>query len=153
MARVSIYVPDELKGRMDKAGDAINWSEIARPAFLSAIAFHEHREGQNMATTIERLRASKAQHFQHVTAGGGRDGRNWATNHAEYADLVRIAKIEGVPNSWSSALKSAIDPTDDIDWDDAARYLRIEIGIDDEEYYEAFVKGAQEVFAEVEDKL
>src|SRR4051812_27989218 len=42
MARVSIYVSDELKAEMDKAGDAINWSQIARPAFMAALMAQPH---------------------------------------------------------------------------------------------------------------
>lgn len=37
MARISIYVPDDLKALMDAAGDTINWSEVARPAFEAAL--------------------------------------------------------------------------------------------------------------------
>jgi hypothetical protein len=36
MARVSIYVPVDLKARMDRVRDATNWSEVVRPAILSA---------------------------------------------------------------------------------------------------------------------
>ena len=45
MARVSIYISDELKARMDKVGEAANWSGIVRPAILSEVASHEHRKG------------------------------------------------------------------------------------------------------------
>jgi hypothetical protein len=37
MAKINLYVGDELKERMDAAGD-INWSNIARSAFLTALA-------------------------------------------------------------------------------------------------------------------
>lgn len=37
MARVSIYVSDELKARMDAAEDGINWSEVARACFEKAL--------------------------------------------------------------------------------------------------------------------
>ncbi len=33
MPRVSIYVPGEMKARMDEAGDRANWSGIAQRAF------------------------------------------------------------------------------------------------------------------------
>ena len=39
MARVTLYVPDDLKAAMDGV-DGVNWSEIARPAFITAIAGH-----------------------------------------------------------------------------------------------------------------
>lgn len=33
MARVTVYVPDELKARMVAAGDLVNWSAEAQRAF------------------------------------------------------------------------------------------------------------------------
>ena len=78
MARITLYIPDDLKPRMDAVGDAINWSEVARPTILLALATHEHRKGQNMDTAIERLRASKEKGAQEdqksrerPTAGAG----------------------------------------------------------------------------------
>ena len=94
MARVSIYVPDELKARMDQAGDAINWSEIARPAFQAALAAYEHRKGQTMSTAVERLRASKQEYEQEESTSGEDAGRAWAKDDAEYGELVAISKID-----------------------------------------------------------
>jgi hypothetical protein len=60
MAKLNLYVPDDLKARMDAVSDNVNWSEVARPAFQAAVANYEHRKGRNMTTAIERLRASKS---------------------------------------------------------------------------------------------
>jgi hypothetical protein len=38
MARTSIYIPDELRDRMDKLKHIINWSAIAQQAFESLLA-------------------------------------------------------------------------------------------------------------------
>src|SRR5215831_16670109 len=109
MARVSIYVPDELKERMDKVGEAINWSEIARPGFLSAIANHEHRQGKSMTTVIERLRVSKQKYAAETIEFGDRVGREWASDSAEYEQLIRVASLQDA-HDWVDALSQAIEP-------------------------------------------
>jgi predicted transcriptional regulator len=38
MARTSIYIPDELKSRMDKVSHIVNWSAIAQQAFEDLLA-------------------------------------------------------------------------------------------------------------------
>jgi len=50
MARVNIYVPADLKARMDTVRRSTNWSEVVRPAILSAVASDEQRKGANMKT-------------------------------------------------------------------------------------------------------
>src|SRR4051812_41285149 len=87
MAKISIYVPDELKARMDAAGDAINWSNVARPALQAALAAFEHKKGGNMEPAIERLKASKEYHLARTAMMGREDGRRWAANKATYPEL------------------------------------------------------------------
>jgi hypothetical protein len=60
VAKINLYIPGELKVRMD-AVDNINWSDVALPAFYSALATLEHRRNPSMSAVIERLRASKAE--------------------------------------------------------------------------------------------
>src|SRR5207249_2974358 len=93
MARVSIYVPDELKARMDEVGDGVNWSEIVRPAIHSTIAEYQHRRSRNMQTAIERLRASKQEQVAEDEQSGVQDGRAWAESDASYRDLVRVSAL------------------------------------------------------------
>jgi hypothetical protein len=69
---------------MDAVGDAVNWSDVARPALTAAVAAFEHRKGQNMSTAIERLRASKQRADQQDNDWGARNGRTWAEGKAEY---------------------------------------------------------------------
>ena len=59
MARISLYIPDDLKARMEAAGDEVNWSDAARPALIAAVAAFEHGKGGTMHTAIERLRTSR----------------------------------------------------------------------------------------------
>jgi hypothetical protein len=77
MARITLYVPDDFKARMDAAGDGINWSEVARPALTTALAAFEHSKGRNMTTAIERLRASKREGEQNAKLFGNKAGRAW----------------------------------------------------------------------------
>ena len=87
MARVSIYVQDDLKARMDRIGEAANWSEVVRPAILSEVATLEHLKGANMTTVIERLKASREKYVQPVASTGKSAGRAWASDRADYHDL------------------------------------------------------------------
>jgi hypothetical protein len=151
MARLSIYITDELKQRMDKVGKAVSWSEIARPVFLDAVAKHEHRRKQDMTTTIERLRASKEKYIEETRRGGKEAGRQWASDKAEYADLVRVANIT---DPTLDALGEAIDPEDRLDWPDKYSIIGLdEYECSDDEYVKAFIEGAQEMYSEIEDKL
>ena len=45
LARISIYLTDELKARMDLAGNFINWSEVVRPAINDALEDFEQGKG------------------------------------------------------------------------------------------------------------
>ena len=158
MARVSIYVSDELKARMAEAGDALNWSDIARPAFETALAAFNHRKGQNMQTAIERLRASKAYHEQEQEDDGKQQGRDWAANRASFPDLKRMAEIDlnlfgnGVTHIWR-AMKNAVDPKGEVDDDDASQHLFGDVDPPEGDRLIAFVEGAQEFYAEVADQL
>ena len=37
MPRISVYVTDDFKARMDEAGEAFNWSALAQRAFQDAL--------------------------------------------------------------------------------------------------------------------
>lgn len=90
MARVSIYVSEELKARMDAAGDAINWSGIVRPAIHAEVAKYENQKGQTMETVIARLRASREETKKYDRETGLKAGREWAKNYATYDQLKRL---------------------------------------------------------------
>jgi len=149
MARLSIYVTDELKARMDEVGDDVNWSEVVRPAIQAAVATYQHRKTRNMTSAIERLHASKQEALQEDTAEGKQDGRNWAESEANYRELSRIAKIEDLTlnNLWR-----AVDP--ELDEGALLTYLFGDIEQEpSKEYVAGFIEGAQEFFAEVRDQL
>lgn len=157
MARVSIYVSDELKARMTEAGDALNWSDIARPAFETALATYNHRKGQNMQTAIERLRASKARHEQEQESDAKQCGRDWASNRAEFAELERMDAIDlslfgnGVNHIWRD-IKDAVDPNNDEDGEDVSERLFGDVE-HDESWLISWVEGVQEFYAEVANQI
>ncbi|MCJ2054760.1 hypothetical protein [Methylobacterium sp. J-070] len=149
---------DELKARMAETGDALNWSDIARPAFETAIAAFNHRKGQNMSTAIERLRASKAAYQGARDQDGKSAGRDWATHHAEFGDLKRLGDIDvslyfDDPDTIWRAIKAAVDPDDTEEDRDLAERLFDDRHPPEGGYLVAWVEGAQEFFAEVENQL
>lgn len=157
MARVNIYVPDDLKARMDAAGDNVNWSDIARRVFLEAVTNIEHRKERTMSTAIERLKASKERHVNQMSESGREHGTAWARDKAEYDQLARICDISvNDTDEWypTTALKMAIDPVNDLNMNELAELLlgdsRATIS---PEFAEGFIEGAQAFYEEVEDDL
>lgn len=99
MPRMSIYVADELKERMDER-EGINWSSVAQRAFELEIR-STSQGGENMDEVVERLRASKEKREQQERPVWVNMGRKWAMHKAEYdqlervADIVPVAYVEG----------------------------------------------------------
>jgi hypothetical protein len=151
MARISIYVTDDLKKRIDAAGDdTINWSEVARPALSAALAAFEHRKGKNMTTAVERLRASKQETEQDEKVQGTSDGRNWAENDAEYIWLRRLYEMDDRPEELIKELALAIDPSGEINLSEVVEKCFGEVSAKpSDEYVEAFIEGAVDFFKEV----
>ena len=58
MPRISIYVTDALKTRMDAAGEAVNWSAKAQQAFDDQLKQVEGRSSEmdEYEAAVERLR-------------------------------------------------------------------------------------------------
>jgi hypothetical protein len=166
MARIALYVPDELKTRMDAVEDQINWSDIARPAFTAAVAAFEHRKGKNMSTAIERLRASKLQADQQDKSFGNAAGRTWAENQAEYRVLRELLfrRNQHPGEEPTHALRCIMDPTDDRPDEDVAELL-YPVGSEkhgdgtitqrellmhrSDEFWLSFIEGALDFFKEV----
>jgi hypothetical protein len=155
MARVSIYVPDDLKVRMDRIGEAANWSEVVRPAILSAVANHEHRKGVSMSTVVERLKASKERYLKETENCGLDAGRRWASNTAEYSELLRVA------NYWKSSrwevelggLRQLIDPDENLSTEKFCELVGCESFEESGEFAEGFARGAAELYDEVEAEI
>jgi hypothetical protein len=154
VARISLYVPDDIKAQMDQITD-INWSDIARHAFVAALAIRKHRSERTMESAIERLRASKAESSKRDELNGKEHGRDWAEHTAEYDELRRVAEIEfNHGMDCLHALYHAIDPENELEVGDFKQQVFGDEYADiSDEYAHAFIKGAQEFFSEVADKL
>jgi hypothetical protein len=156
MARVSIYVSDELKARMTAVGDAINWSDVARPAFEQAIANHNHRKVHTMDTAIERLRASKKKAAMSDEDQGRSEGRAAASGLMEYDDLVRLSRIDtsSYIGTLHEALYRALDPDNDHNRAEFHEMWFTNEGADvSDDFVRGFIEGAQEFFDEVKDQI
>lgn len=89
--RTSISVPDELKARMDKHGQGVNWSSVACRAFERELADIITKKGaKDVNDVISRLRATKAKAEDIEFKRGFRFGQDWAKNQASADQLVRL---------------------------------------------------------------
>jgi hypothetical protein len=164
MPRVTLYVPDDLKTRMDDAGEAINWSAVAQRAFREAVLTQAMRkEPHDMTNVVERLRASKAKVEARDLEYGKDEGATWAREGAEYDELERIAKFRDAHDADANieVLRQLIDPDGEADPD----YWRIVFGEDiyrqveqlgqepTGAFCQGFVEGAYGVFNEVRHQL
>lgn len=92
--RTTISVPRELKRRMKAVKEDINWSALACRAFEDKLAEIAAKRGKNaMADVIQRLRASKQRGADALYRQGHEDGRRWASEQAEYDNLVRLEQL------------------------------------------------------------
>ena len=92
MAKISIYIPDELKVRMDTRPN-LNWSALAQRSFELEIA--STGKTGNMEAVIERLKASKRRIEEEEKPEWVNMGREWASNEAEFRELKRVANVNG----------------------------------------------------------
>jgi hypothetical protein len=91
--RTTVSIPPELKARMDKAGESVNWSEVAAQAFEQKLAEILKRKGtMTMNEGLERLRASKRKFGVTEFWKGHKAGENWAVRSADASELANIAE-------------------------------------------------------------
>jgi hypothetical protein len=160
MPRVTLYVTDDLKARMDEAGKAMNWSAIAQRAFRKAVLTQAVRKAPNMTNVVERLRASK-ERVEAVSFKFGQDcGGKWAREAAEYDELERVAKVGEIARGITyndpglATLQAAIEPEGVIDqskWRDF--WERFGDGRPTDAFARGFIEGATQVYKEVADRL
>lgn len=170
MARTTISIPDDLKKRMDKVREEINWSAIAAQAFeLKLGELAERRKEKTMDTVVERLRASKIKRVSQVQKEGYALGADWAKDQAEFDELERVASIDvgayfvGIPMApYSSADWLAFEilgtGEDDRDhtvsrdfWDSAIGDL--DKRLESEDFLSGFCNGAADIYRRVADQV
>jgi hypothetical protein len=161
--RRSVSLPAELEQRIRDCSEAnrVNWSNVAARAFERELEFHEamSKGAKNMKATIERLKRGKADAESKDRAEGVTRGKEWATDDAEYEDLVGIASLPGdwveADSTESSALESDIADKLSLELED---FRRTALGVnEDHEPTKAmlvgFYQGAVSVWNEVKDSL
>ncbi len=173
MPKMSIYVPDEMKARIDEAGDRANWSGIAQRAFGVELNHLESvKEIGSMTDVIERLRASKEKNAEASINDGRKAGRNWAMRWAEYDALKRVAALNAdllleIYEEPEIAARAIVieavvgdrDETRDIlkRGSDTAELFSVDEDMIDatltQEWLAGFVEGAQAVWYEIADKI
>ena len=173
MARTTISIPDDLKRRMDRVKEPVNWSAIAAEAFelkLGEIA--RKQKEKTMDTVIARLRASKIQGASAFQKEGHVIGIGWAKEHAEFDELQRLARLDadeffgsdwGGDGAYAAAevLVFKIAGTDDYDRSAATDFWESLLGDDADaetrlaslDFLRGFVEGAVELFEQVEGEL
>ena len=171
--RINVYLPGDLRERMDAATDEfdINWSQVAATAFELKLAGIAGRKTKlDMTDTIRRLRASKLQSEEDIYQRGHEAGQDWARRLAEWAELERLAKLghdwfapQGVVGEdafgVSGNLLMHMNPDEYLGNRGAQEMFWQEATGDDEEPYpdrdfvHGFVDGAVEVYEQVKDEL
>jgi hypothetical protein len=173
MAKMTVYVPDDLKGRMDKV-EGVNWSPLACRAFEAKLAELITKQGaKDMSDVITRLKASKAEAGDANRTMGREMGDRWASSSAEAEELGRLeAWAEG---DWEEQLEdsdpnAAFGPShhlvDVIEGGHAGRSDSDEFWTFFEDMYDldpeyrwkhaflvGFVEGALEVWSKVKDQI
>jgi hypothetical protein len=169
MARMTISIPNDVRKRMERVKDAVNWSAIAAGAFehkLGEIA--SKQKEKSMENVVARLRASKLTHASHQNKEGYDAGVRWANDTADYDDLVRLRDLEideffaGQPKAPYSASDYLAFAILDIDVEGTDRggnreYTERLWGEqderDEEEFCTGFCEGALSVFNKVAGQL
>jgi len=85
MARMTIYVEDDLHAKMKALGDTIKWSQVARDAFMRVVAIRTSGNQTNGSDGV----SYGARHL----AEGRTLGRAWASQHAEADEVERVAEL------------------------------------------------------------
>ena len=103
--RMNIYVPDDLRKRMDKASrrQEVNWSAIACRAFLDQVIQHEMRQQRTRmerTKVIERLKAADADVVSESERVGNEDGQRWAEQFATPTQLRRLKDAQHGSKNW-----------------------------------------------------
>jgi hypothetical protein len=163
MPRVSIYVSDALKERMDAESKPVNWSQVAAAAFdAKLIELGSRREIGSMTEVIERMRASKAELENAEVRAGQAAGVRWAKSHATWGqlrDLVRRTSEDGFWDDARGERSLSLDVYDTIDRSASARDAEEfwTTWADDEnpsvDWLGAFCDGASEVHDAIADKI
>lgn len=112
-SRTTISIPYELKKRMEKAKEPINWSGLACAAFEAKLnEIQLSQEVKSMSDVIARLRASKQEVDSAEFNEGFEAGQEWAKETATFAELRNLCRLrEQLGNDRSRSWKEFFDST------------------------------------------
>lgn len=122
--RQNISLSADLKRRMDKVGDQVNWSAIASAAFEAKLGeIAAAKEKRDMNDLVQRLRAAKADSKSKAWKQGEEAGRDWVENHADADGIMRLERwVEGA-SDWIDEIESGnVNLADVIRGDDRDSY-------------------------------
>jgi hypothetical protein len=154
MARMSIYLPDELQRRLARLQDQVSWSQVAQKAFEGVLRLNPEWSEDQMSAVVERLRASKIKEVDEVIARGAAAGREWAEQKASYRALKTVAEKVLLPSDPDDIPDNAI-----TEWVGETHVDFFAPYIGDNEFHVGpyfqigFLQGAKAVWAEVRSKI
>lgn len=173
--RVTVTVPDELRGEMRRLNARVNWSRVATQAFEVKVGEYARKQKElQYADVVDRLRRSKFGKETYVGFIGKNGGYEWARGAAEAHHLERLAEARnnlgyGWVKYFDSENRSDIDSAGyqffsiiepdsrDCHKDSAAFWeeqLDGKLGMEkDAVFVRAFAEGALALWGEVVDKL
>ena len=174
--RTSISIRRDLKRRMDKVKEPVNWSALAAEAFERKLTeIQIKQENPEMSKVIERLRASQREAESELYQEGWSAGEDWAEKSAEAIELKRLEawlsnrdfdpyRYENSETyAWSAAdcLFFQLHPGDDNDRQSAGFFWECILRDDAEsqsnlhepEFLRGFVEGALDVWDKAKDRL
>lgn len=110
----------------------------------------------NVETSIERLRVSRANVFSRREAEGIALGKQWAQDKAEYDELERVSKMDTAnlldqDGSYLKEFAAAVLDDDNPSWDETHEAVENLFGRNDPSLAEVrgFIAGATEIFDQV----
>jgi hypothetical protein len=169
--RQTVSITTDLKRRMDKVADQVNWSAIAATAFeikLGEIA--ASKQEKDMKDVIQRLRASKVESDDADFLEGKSAGESWARDDASAKELGRLETARqraghdwgrlfhehgGSAYSHGEWLASVIAGDSNLDRAGRGEVLERMIGDDEDDkhadgaFMRGFAEGALDVWAQV----
>jgi len=173
--RTNISLPADVKRRMEKVKEAVNWSALACRAFedkLGEIA--TQKEKKTMTDVIDRLRKSKRESNSEVYQEGFESGAEWAKSFAEARELEALQECYDSlgcdRDKWFSTVEGKISAHSTAELVYFAMHNEEEAGRDDSDefwtmaagehapygqssFVRGFVEGALEVWGEVKGEL
>jgi hypothetical protein len=86
-----VSIPTDLKRRMDKVADQVNWSAVAAQAFERKLGeISDKKETKSMQDVIQRLRGLKAAEGNKAFLEGKIVGERWARHTASPVEMQRL---------------------------------------------------------------